>query len=342
MVLLRKLYGVLLLLATLLVLWIVLWNVNNAPRTDDAYIYADTVNMVPEISGRIIELPVENNQLVKKGDLLYRIDPQIYQNDLKYNLAKLDTLNEQIILTQRTIDAQKANAEAVTAQVESARVQFLQSDDSYRRKLPLFKKGYVSKDELNIAVTKRNSDEATYKSMQLQAQQAALAVSGIEALEAQRKEVAALIEKAKINIQYTEVRAPFDGRVTSLKTTVGQYVSPSKAIMTLIDTENWFIVANFRETELKGIHKGSSSRLFVMSDTSKSFEGVVDSISFGVNPTDGGLIISGLPSVSRSINWVHVSQRFPVKIRVINPDPNLFRIGASAIAIVYHDKESGA
>ncbi|OAT22866.1 multidrug transporter subunit MdtN [Proteus myxofaciens] len=338
MPLLRKLYSVLLLLITLLVLWIVLWNVNNAPRTDDAYVYADTVSVVPEITGRIIELPVENNQLVKKGDLLYRIDAQMYENDLNYNLAKLSTLDEQIKLAKRSISAQEMNANAIAAQVESARVQYLQSADSYNRKLPLSKKGYVSKDELNLALTKKNSDEATYKSMQLQAQQAILAIDGIEALEAQRQEVSALIEKAKLNIKYTEVRASFDGRVTSLKTTVGQYVSPSQAIMTLIDTSQWFVVANFRETELKGIHEGSKARLFIMSDTGKSFEGIVDSVSYGVAPTQDARTVDGLPSVSRTINWVHVSQRFPVKIRVINPDPNLFRIGASSIAIIYRDK----
>lgn len=338
MILVRKIYSLLLLLITLIVLGIVLWNVNNAPRTDDAYIYADTINVVPEINGKIIELPIENNQLVKKGDLLYRIDPQLYQADLNYNLAKQKTLEEQIKLMQRSISSQEKNAEAIHAQVESAKVQFLQSLDSYNRKLPLVKKGYVSKEEINQALTKKNSDEAVYKALQLQAKQAILAIDGIEALEAQRNEVVAQIEKAKLNLQYTEVRAPFDGIVTSLKTTVGQYTSPSQAIMTLIDTKQWFVIANFRETDLKGLHKGSPAQVFVMSDTNKSFSGVVDSISYGVAPTDEGIIIGGLPSVSRSINWVHVSQRFPVKIRIADPDPDLFRIGASSVVIIHRDK----
>lgn len=338
MILVRKIYSLLLLLSTFLVLWIVLWNVNNAPRTDDAYIYADTINVVPEINGKIIDLPIENNQLVKKGDLLYRIDPQLYQADLNYNLAKQKTLEEQIKLMQRSISSQEKNAEAIHAQVESAKVQFLQSLDSYNRKLPLVKKGYVSKEEINQALTKKNSDEAIYNALQLQAKQAILAIDGIDALEAQRSEVIAQIEKAKLNLQYTEVRAPFDGVVTSLKTTVGQYASPSQAIMTLIDTQQWFVIANFRETDLQGIHKGSPAQVFVMSNTNKSFSGVVDSISYGVAPTEEGITIGGLPSVSRSINWVHVSQRFPVKIRVSDPDPNLFRIGASSVVIIHRDK----
>jgi membrane fusion protein, multidrug efflux system len=96
------------------------------------------------------------------------------------------------------------------------------------------------------------------------------------------------------------------------------------------------VVANSRETELKGIRAGTPAMVYLMSDTGQRFQGDVDSISYGVAPDEGGLILpGGLPRIQRTLNWVHVSQRFPVKIRVDNPNPGLFRVGTSAVAVLY-------
>lgn len=171
----------------------------------------------------------------------------------------------------------------------------------------------------------------------LQAQQAAAAVSGVDALVAQRAEVEAQITIAELHLEFTEVRAPVDGRVASLRTTVGQFASALKPILTLIDTRHWYVVANFRETDLQDIRSGTPATVYLMSDTRKHFQGTVDSVSYGVLPDDGGVVLEGLPRVQRSINWVHVSQRFPVKIAVRDPDPDLFRIGTGAVAVLRRD-----
>jgi len=92
------------------------------------------------------------------------------------------------------------------------------------------------------------------------------------------------------------------------------------------------VIANFRETDLSNIHPGANATVRLMSDSGKTFQGKVDSIGYGVLPDDGGIVMGGLPRVSRSINWVRVAQRFPVKIRVDSPDAEMFRIGASAVA----------
>jgi multidrug efflux system membrane fusion protein len=135
------------------------------------------------------------------------------------------------------------------------------------------------------------------------------------------------------------VRAPFDGRVVSLKTSTGQYASALTPVFTLIDTRHWYVVANFRETELEGIRAGTPASVYLMSDTRQRFHGKVDSISFGVLPQEGGFALpGGLPRVERTINWVHVSQRFPVKILVENPNPDLFRIGTSAVAVLHPER----
>ncbi|RQR52649.1 multidrug transporter subunit MdtN [Burkholderia sp. Bp9125] len=319
-------------LIAIALLGIVLWRLDHAPSTDDAYVYADTINVVPEVSGRIIDLPVRDNQAVRQGDLLFRIDPRPYQAALNQARARLDTLDNQIVLTQRTVNAQQYNADSVRAAVERARAAANQAAATLRRTEPLLAQGYVSAEEVDRARTAQRSAQAELNAAMLQAQQASAAVSGVDALVAQRAEVEAQIAIAELNLEFTEVRAPFDGRVVSLRTTVGQFASALKPVFTLIDTRHWYVVANFRETELKHVHAGTLSTVYLMSDVGRRFAGVVDSIGYGVLPDDGGTVKEGLPAVPRTINWVHVSQRFAVKIAVRNPDRELFRIGTSAVA----------
>ncbi|EKE9492492.1 multidrug efflux transporter periplasmic adaptor subunit MdtN [Escherichia coli] len=314
----RSKFPALLVVALALVaLVFVIWRVDSAPSTNDAYASADTIDVVPEVSGRIVELAVTDNQAVKQGDLLFRIDPRPYEANLAKAEASLAALDKQIMLTQRSVDAQQFGADSVNATVEKARAAAKQATDTLRRTEPLLKEGFVSAEDVDRART---------------AQSAASAVSGVDALVAQRAAVEADIALTKLHLEMATVRAPFDGRVISLKTSVGQFASAMRPIFTLIDTRHWYVIANFRETDLKNIRSGTPATIRLMSDSGKTFEGKVDSIGYGVLPDDGGLVLGGLPKVSRSINWVRVAQRFPVKIMVDKPDPEMFRIGASAVA----------
>lgn len=325
-----------LVVVTLLLVIFVIHQLDRTPRTDDAYVYADTIDVVPEVSGRIVELPVHDNQAVKQGDLLFRIDPRPYQDALTRGNASLVALDRQIELTQRTVNAQQYNAQSVRAAVERARAAASQAADTLHRMEPLLSHGYVSAEDVERARTAQRATQAELSAAQLQAQQAAAAVSGVDALVAQRAVVMAEISIAELNLEYATVRAPFDGRIVSLTTSIGQFVTALKPVFTLIDTRHWYVVANFRETELKGIRPGTPATVYLMSDTGQRFRGSVDSISYGVASDEGGLALpGGLPHIQRTLNWVHVSQRFPVKIRVDNPNPELFRVGTSAVAVLH-------
>ena len=319
----RSKFPALLVVALALVaLVFVIWRVDSAPSTNDAYASADTIDVVPEVSGRIVELAVTDNQAVKQGDLLFRIDPRPYEANLAKAEASLAALDKQIMLTQRSVDAQQFGARAAAKQ----------ASDTLRRTEPLLREGFVSAEEVDRARTAQRAAEADLNAVLLQAQSAASSVSGVDALVAQRAAVEADIALTKLHLEMATVRAPFDGRVISLKTSVGQFASAMRPIFTLIDTRHWYVIANFRETDLKNIRSGTLATIRLMSDSGKTFEGKVDSIGYGVLPDDGGLVLGGLPKVSRSINWVRVAQRFPVKIMVDKPDPEMFRIGASAVA----------
>lgn len=260
--------------------------------------------------------------------------------------ASLTQLEQQIILAQRDVNAQQFNAQAMAKHVDAARATAEQDMNTLRRLEALRPQNYVSKEALDQARATQRASAAQLQSAQLQAQQANAAISSVAALIAQREVIKADISTAQFNLEHTIVKAPFDGRVTSLKTTAGQYASVGQAIFTLIDTTTWYIVANFRESELENIRNSANVDVYLMSNTRKHFEGVVDSIGYGVYPDDGGSTQDGLPNVSRSINWVRVAQRFPVRIRVIDPDSSMFRMGASAVVNILptetaHDHEEG-
>jgi multidrug efflux system membrane fusion protein len=325
-----------LVVAALLAMLFAIREWDRAPRTDDAYVYADTIDVVPEVNGRIVELPVHDNQAVKQGDLLFRIDPRPYADALSRGKASLVALDRQIELTQRSVNAQQYNALSVRAAVERARAAAGQASDTLHRMEPLLPNGYVSADDVDRARTAQRATQAELNAAQLQAQQAAAAVSGVDALVAQRAVALAEISIAELNLEYATVRAPFDGRIVSLKTSTGQFATALKPVFTLIDTRHWYVVANFRETELKGIRTGTPATVYLMSDAGQRFRGSVDSIGYGIATEEAGFALpGGLPHIQRTLNWVHVSQRFPVKIRVDDPDPELFRVGTSAVAVLH-------
>ncbi|HEY5255259.1 MAG TPA: HlyD family efflux transporter periplasmic adaptor subunit, partial [Acidobacteriaceae bacterium] len=142
------------------------------------------------------------------------------------------------------------------------------------------------------------------------------------------------------------VVSPFDARVTSLTISQGAYATAGKQIFTLIDTRVWWVVANFRETKLRHIHPGMHADVYVMSRPTVRYKGVVDSLGFGVTPDSdliGRLTAPGLPDVQRTLNWVHLASRFPVRVRILNGPSDNFRLGESATVVIrgYDHNESG-
>jgi len=200
----------------------VIVTLQTSPQTNDAYVYADTIDVVPEVSGQIVEMPIEDNQKVKKGDLLFKIDDRQYRAMLVNAQSQLAALDAQIRLTGRTVKAQEYNAQSVSAAVARAQALVQQTTSSRQRLEPLVPQGFASQEELDQARTAEKAARAELNATLLQAKQATAAVSGVDALVAQREGALAQIALASINLERTEVRAPFSGTVVALKTTTGQ------------------------------------------------------------------------------------------------------------------------
>jgi multidrug resistance efflux pump len=160
-------------------------------------------------------------------------------------------------------------------------------------------------------------------------------VGDLHALLAKREAAQAALGKADLDLSFCYVRAQFDALVVNLNTAVGAFVAPGPVpVFSLVDRRAWYVVANYRETELKHIAPGMEAEVFVLSHPSHRFRGTVQGIGWAVNPEDQP-IVPGVPQVRRELYWVHIAQRFPVRIRIENPEPSdVFRVGASAVAII--------
>jgi multidrug efflux system membrane fusion protein len=169
-----------------------------------------------------------------------------------------------------------------------------------------------------------------------QVTQAAHNVTTLDPLEGQLPGRDAAIDTAQYNFDNCRIVAPFDARVTNLFLSQGAYANAGQQIFTLIDTRVWWAIANFRETELQHIRPGMEADVFVLSRPNVRFKGVVDSVGFGVTPDADliGHLSPGLPDVQRTLNWVHLASRFPVRVRIESQPNEIFRLGESAVVVV--------
>lgn len=201
-----------------------------------------------------------------------------------------------------------------------------------------------AKSKLALAEANQLATEAQYKQAQAvliqshqQVQQASHSVTTLEPLEGQLPGKKAAVDTARYNFENCRVVSPFDARVTNLTISQGAYATAGQHVFTLIDTRTWWIIANFRETQLHRIQPGMQADVYVMSRPNVRYKGVVDSVGFGVTPDVdlvGRITAPGLPDVQRTLNWVHLASRFPVRIRIQDNPPDVFRLGESAVVII--------
>jgi multidrug efflux system membrane fusion protein len=319
--------------AVVLILYV--WSIlEHHPRTDDAVARANVVAIVPRARGQIIKLCVEDNQLVKQGDVLFEIDPDDYKLALEKAKADLASLDEQIEVA-RAQDAQlKFEVKAATDAVESATAQLNQAGDTLHRMEPLLPKGFATAEEVDQARTAKAVATSGVATAEQRLNQAKAALSTLETLTAQRPGAVAAVHLAELNLSYCEVRASFPGRIISLNISAGAYAEIGVPVFSMLDTRRWYVMANFREGELRYMPPGTRAEVYLMSAPERRFQGKVQGIGWAVEPEDEVDIPHSLPYVQRELNWVHIAQRFPVRIEIEDPDPDLFRMGESAVAII--------
>ena len=305
------------------------------PRTHDAFLYADSAGLAPEVSGRIVEIAVRDNQPVVKGQKLLVIDPEPFELRVRQARAQAAALKAQIALTGRQVAGQSSGADAAATQIGRARVQYKLAQDTLDRLSPLQGKGYVTTQQIDEARSNVQTAEAALTAAVQQAHQARQMVGDTDSLEAQLSGAEATEALAERDLRLSTVVAPFDGLVVGLDIAEGAYAVAGHPLFTLVKAHEWYAVANFRETELPAVAAGDEATIWMMMDNSRPLRGKVDSLGWGVRPEDGGG--PALPSVGRTLSWVVVAQRFPVRIRLIDPPEKLMRIGETVTVMVRHD-----
>jgi len=304
--------------------------------TTDSSIDADIVHVAAAVGGRIIELPVSENARVAAGDLLFQIDPLPYRLAVEQAAADLNIAEAELETRRRVLSTQRSDALIAANQTKNALQNHELAMRSLERIRPLASKGYVPKQQLDDAQV-LEKDTAT-KLTQAQEQEAAAyraidTEAAAEATVLARKAALAIAQRA---LEDTTVRASHNGLVVSLRVSTGEMVIPSQSLFTLINTDEWFANANFRETELDWIAVGDCATVFSLIDRKVPIKGVVQGIGWGVTDQDVINIPRSVPFVERSMNWVRVAQRFPVRIRIENPPQQLMRLGASAVVEIKH------
>ena len=314
---------------------VVAWRVVQYPETDDAIVMADIIGVVPQVSGTITELHVVDNQDVKQGDLLFVIDPRPYEFAVQRARADLAALDGEIEVTQRHIDGQRFAVAGAKAAVQRMQAQVKNATDSLNRLEPLLSQEYVTPDKIDQARTAKLTAEAGLVEALRRQDQAEQDVGDLNALLAKREAARAALGKAELDLDFCHVRAQFDALVVNLHTAIGAFVAPGPVpVFSLVDRRNWYVMANYRETELRYIEPGMEAEVYLLTHPGTRFRGTVQGIGWAVNPEDQP-IAPGVPQIRRELNWVHIAQRFPVRIRIENPEPShLFRVGASAVAII--------
>src|SRR6266436_3196190 len=279
----RKIVSLIVVVSAVVITLYVWEIIERHPRTDDATVRANVVGIAPRVAGQILKLNVQDNQAVKKGDVLFEIDPEDYRLILEKAKADLANLDEQIAQAHSTL----------------------------QRLEPLLPNRFTTPETVDKARTAEAS------------------------LRAQREGAVATINLEELHLSYCKVIAPFSGRVINLNISAGAHVTTGVSIFSLLDTSKRYVVANFREAEVRHMAPGSEATVYLSSAPNQRFRGKVQGIGWAVKP-EGEIDLppSGVPYVKRELNWVRVAQRFPVRIEVENPDVDLFRMGASAVAII--------
>jgi len=306
------------------------------PSTDDATLDADVVHVASPVGGRIARIWVTDNQHVAKGDPLFEIDPVPYRLALAQARADLELAQAALGTRRRTITSEQAVASVASEQTSRAAQNYALTARTVERLRPLAADGYVPTQQLDQAQVAQRDAAISLKQANVQRAATAQAVGNeadaIAAVHA-REAALAIAQRA---LDDTLVRAPHEGRVTGLTVLSGEVVIPNQSLFVLIHTGEWFAVANFRETALANINVGDCATVYSMIDRSQAIRGTVTGIGAGVLDTDRLNLPRSLPYVQQSVNWVRVSQRFPVRIQLTSPPDKLARIGASATVEIRH------
>ncbi|MCI1034283.1 efflux RND transporter periplasmic adaptor subunit [Raoultella terrigena] len=289
-----KYFSTLLIVALAIIAAWLVWNYyTQSPWTRDGKVRAEQVGITPQVSGSILQLNVRDNQLVKAGDVLFKID------DTPYRIALLDAQAQ----------LAKTRAELAKAKVSQSKAA---SDAARRRDLS---RNVISAEDLESAGTALSSANAVLE--------AAKAVTGV---------AQASLEHAQWQLSQTLIKAPVDGWVTNLSTRVGDYASVGRPLFALVDSHSFYVIGYFEETKLRHIRAGDSAEVILYSSKQK-LQGHVSSIGRAIVDQSVESGAGLVADIKPNIPWVRLAQRVPVRIELSSLPPEITLISGTTCTV---------
>ena len=290
--------------------------------TDNAYVQQDIVSVSPEIGGKIIEVGVTENQKVAAGDLLFAIDP------VPFELAIAQS-NARIAAAQVAVQNLQTDYQVSGVDIEVARQDIAFAQSNYQRQAALMEKGFTTRARLDAAQHEVDLARAKLKSAQADVLAAKARLSTGSAAPGENPAVAdakVAREQAQLNLERTRVSAPVAGRIAqSNRLQLGQMMVSGLPMVSIVDDENSWVEANFKETDLARMKVGQKANITFDAYPGLELNGKVDSIGAGT-----GSEFSVLPAQNANGNWVKVTQRVPVRIKILDKSPRQLIAGISA------------
>lgn len=290
--------------------------------TDNAYVSQDSVSIAPEIGGKIVEVAVKEGQQVEAGDLLFRIDPEPFELALRQAQAEIAAAQ---------VDVQSLNTDyrASGADIEAAREQIRYAEVELGREQALMDRGFSTRARIDAAEHRVEVARDQLRAAQAAASRARAKLATGSALPGENPQIANARldrEQAALNLSRTTVTAPVAGRIAQAdRLQAGQMMVSGLPALTLVADGNSWIEANFKETDLADMAVGQSAEIRLDAYPDLKLKGVVESIGAGT-----GSEFSVLPAQNATGNWVKVTQRVPVRIRIVTKSPRRLIAGLSA------------
>lgn len=312
-------------------------NISRNPRTEDAQVRANVIGVAPQVGGTITQIHVKDNQLVHKGDLLFELDSRPYS-------AEAEKAKAQLAMTELDIQAYRDQISAAEAQLKQSEAKAAYAVDYAKRVQALVGNLYVTVDKNQLAQTEAitATDKVAQDKAALDRARNLLGEKGV--VNVRRLAAEAALRDAELKLSYCRVYAPCDGYVTNLQITPGAYAAIGEQIFSLVDRKIWYVLANFRETDLKRMRPGMSADVYLLAESGKKLRGVVQGVPKAVvalnSPSNNAPGGEGLLSrVTPTIDFILLAQRYPVRIILDEQEGHSFRMGGTASVIVHTESD---
>jgi len=287
------------------------WFVLPYESTDNAFIEGYVIPMASQVPGRVAELLVTDNQAVQKGEVILKIDPRDYEASLAQARADLAAAHSRVEQAKAQVNASQAKVGQALATMDSAGAENQRAADDLKRYQSVDSTA-VSKSAFDAAQSQARAASANWEAARSQAKAAiadvTLCEAGVETANAAVQQAEAKLRQAELNLSYTQVTAPEDGRVTRRVVEKGAYIQPGQSLMAIVPRHYW-VIANFKEIQLTHMRPGQPVEVVVDAYPDRTFKGHVESIQNGA-----GARFSLFPPENATGNYIKVVQRVPVKI----------------------------